>query len=141
MMYTKGPNAPKTARKENVKVRGKALFVNKNSYGIETNSVKKDAIRPNTARSGYSTLSIRNTTSRESSRATRQRASTAMSSHRKTHKPRILSAQVNFKSIANQSTAATESKATINQDFKQKRAFSTCLIRPGDEFKLDNQSK
>lgn len=51
-----------------VKTRGKALFKNKNSFGIETNSVRKEAIRPSTARTGQSTFSGRNITTRASSR-------------------------------------------------------------------------
>ena len=51
-----------------MKTRGQSLFINKNSFGIETNSVKKDAIRPSTARTVRSTFSCRNITTRASSR-------------------------------------------------------------------------
>lgn len=94
IMYTKGPGATKSNKKDpfEVKTRGKALFVNKNSFGIETNSVKKDAIRPSTAKTGYSTFSGRNITTRASSRQSCNRATTASTGYR-VHKPRLFSAE------------------------------------------------
>lgn len=118
MMYTKAPIGVKTAKEEDgIKTRGKALFVNKNSVGIETNSVKKDAIRPSTARSGYSTLSIRNITTRGSSRLSQQRATSAISSNRSS-KPRLFSAGGKFRTSDFQTTSATESKVTLNTQQK-----------------------
>jgi hypothetical protein len=49
LMYSQGPLAPKTTK--NVAIKSRAMFVKKNAYGVETNSVRKDGIRPSTARS------------------------------------------------------------------------------------------
>ena len=44
MMYTKGVS--QKSKENETKSIGKALFIKRNSLGIETNSVKKDGIRP-----------------------------------------------------------------------------------------------
>lgn len=141
MMYTKGPMNVKTSKEEDgIKTRGKALFVNKNSFGIETNSVKKDAIRPNTARSGYSTLSVRNITTRGSSRLSQQRATSAISSNRST-KTRLFSADGKFRTSDIQSTAETENKSTLKARQNSKQFLSTQIIKPEDEEKLNKANK
>lgn len=49
MMYTKSTAPAQKISPDMIKTRSKALFSTKNSFGIDTNSVRKEAIRPNTA--------------------------------------------------------------------------------------------
>lgn len=93
-----------------MKTRGQSLFINKNSFGIETNSVKKDAIRPSTARTVRSTFSCRNITTRASSRQSWNRATTASSNNRLKSKPRLFSAERKLIHTENQQNLSTKSK-------------------------------
>ena len=145
MMYTK-MSSNISPQNNGAKTRGKALFIKRNSIGIETNSVKKEGIRPLTARSGTSGFTVRNITSRGSSKLGQrrafsrggQRASSAMNFHRTTPKKRLFSAERN---IANQSTAATDSRSTLRPPKAPTQFSPTQIIKPEDEEKLSNANK
>jgi hypothetical protein len=142
MMYTKSSQPAYKKSSDEIKTRSKALFIKKNSLGMETNSVRKDSIRPNTARSGYSTLTAKHSEhTRVSSRLSQQRATTAIGIHRNTHQPRLFSADGTFRTFANQSTAATDSKSNLRIQKQQHMISSTQIIRPEDEEKLSKINK
>lgn len=147
MMYTKVTTAPKPS--EEVKTKGKAMFIKRNSMGIETNSVKKEGIRPLTAKSRLSGYSVRNVSARTTSRVSSRRAlsrqgqriNSAMHSRVTTPKERCFSAGRIIKTLANQSTAATDSRATLRSQAGSRHTSSTQIIRPEDEQKLSNANK
>lgn len=149
MMYTKVSAAPKAQGEVRTKTKGKAMFIKRNSIGIETNSVKKDGIRPLTARSGTPGFSVRNTSARASSQMSqrkdfysqRKRATTALNSRRATPKQRCFSAGRTMRNMANQSTAATDSRVTLKSTAQSRHASSTQIIRPEEEEKLSNANK
>ena len=93
-----------------MKTKGQSLFINKNSFGMETNSVKKDAIRPSTARTVRSTFSYRNITTRASSREIWNKAITVSSNNRLKTKPRLFSAERKLIKIEDQHILSTKSK-------------------------------
>jgi hypothetical protein len=137
MMYTKGPNATKTSKSGlfEVKTRGKALFKNKNSFGIETNSVRKNAIRPSTARTGLSSFSGRNITTRASSRQSCNRATTASTMYRDDKKPRLFSAERKLVSVEDQLT--TFSKVKLHKQ----ASMPNMLLSNEDQAKLSRGNR
>lgn len=148
MMYTKVAAASKPH--EEVKTQGKAMFIKRNSMGMQTNSVKKEGIRPVTARTGTSGFSVRNISTRASSRKSQtrgmsgkgKRASSAMHSRGPTpSKRRCFSAGRTMRNMGNQSTAATDSRITLKSNFQNKHASSTQLIKPEDVEKLSAANK
>lgn len=83
-----------------------ALFKNKQaadkfSVASKTNSVRKEVIRPTTARTGWTTLTYRQQTTRSSSRGNLMRAYTA------SQKSRLQSRQVRLFSVENNDKSAT----------------------------------
>lgn len=135
MMYTRGPNSGRTKAQAPSFSRSKAGKDNM-SVTTKTNSIKKEGIRPTTARSGYTRLSVRNLSTRASSRAVHPRLYTAHSKGRlNSRQVRLFSPELNAQG---HNTERTGIKTAPGQSRKGRKhsCMNTQIITLEDQDKL-----